>query len=137
MVFSKAASQELQKEYPHASDGQDGVGGVGHVLQVWVMVHLDEVRSGSGRVGTRFEALGELVRNIPNFYACKLCFRQKTTKSLVILCKNVKLKKIADIFTFCIICKQKKSCIFQTSSSRASKGVPTCLRWPRWCRRRR
>ena len=64
MVFSKPAIQELQKEYPHAPDGQYGVGGVGHVLQIRVSVHLDEVRSGSGRVGTHFEALDELVLKI-------------------------------------------------------------------------
>ena len=69
MVFSKPAIQELQKEYPHAPDGQDGVGGVGHVLQIRVRVHLDEVRSGSGQVGTRFEALDELVRKMLQFLA--------------------------------------------------------------------
>ena len=77
MSFSKPASQELQKEYPHASDGQDGVGGVGHVLQIRVRVHLDEVRSGSGHVGTRFEALDELVRKLAVIFSCATCDSQK------------------------------------------------------------
>ena len=48
LVFSKPGRQELQNEYPHASDGQDGVGGVGDVLEVWVRGHLDAGGPDSG-----------------------------------------------------------------------------------------
>ena len=75
MVFSEPAHQELQKQYPHASDGQEDVGGVGDGLRIRVSGHLDEVRSGSGQVGTHFEALDELVRKIHYIVACKLYIR--------------------------------------------------------------
>ena len=95
-----------------------------------------------GHVGTLIEALDELVWKLLQFFVYKLYFRDNTSKSLftfTFFCCTV-FHYITILFYVLQLkynLQAKKFDLFQTSSLRASKRVPTCLRWSGWRRRRR